>query len=229
MRARTLILLTLGLLALLAAPAAQAATPGEIALAKIYKSYFQGKGRIDPCQFSAQQLKLAQSAIPADVRQYASDFPGAIQAAIEARARGECSGGKAAAPVGPPAGAGSSSAASPSPTPSPPPAATAVPMKTVVPDPPGPASTGASPVSGRPDVALERASAARPAGTAPMPLLALGALALLFAFASLLLVTGRRRSWAQGSLAPLHHSWREAAWRMGGTWETFRDWVRVGR
>jgi hypothetical protein len=29
--------------------------------------------------------------------------------------------------------------------------------------------------------------------------------------------------------APMGQAWREAAWRAGGTWGNFTDWMRLGR
>src|SRR4051794_1575433 len=47
-------------------------------------------GKISPCKHSAADLQRARSDIPPDIEQYAPDFPEALDAAIEARARGEC-------------------------------------------------------------------------------------------------------------------------------------------
>jgi len=227
-RARLLIatLAAAALLGCTAVPVARAVTPGELAAFKIYKDYLKNGGKINPCDFSSEDLKLALNAIPPDVRQYASDLPGAIKAAIAARARGECANGATAAPVAP--AATSSPGGSSAPAPTPPPTPTEIPTKTVVPDPPAPATGGpATPASS--DSALERAASASPAGDAPAPLVMLGVLAAVFTLFALVLVAMRRLGWAEGRLAPVAHSWREAAWRFGGTWEDFRDWVRVGR
>lgn len=226
MRARRLIrtLAAVGLVGCATAPAAQAITPGQQAAFKIYKDYIKD-GKVNPCDFSSQELKLALSAIPPDVRQYAYDLPGAIKAAIEARARGECANGAAGTPVAP---AASSPGAAALPAPTPTPAPTEIPTKTVVPDPPAPAVGPATPPPSS-DLALERAATASPAGNAPVPLIVLGVLASLLALLALTLVAMRRLGWADGRLAPLAHSWREAWWRFGGTWEDFRDWLRVGR
>ncbi len=226
MRVRLLIrtLVVVALAAAFSAPAAQAATPGQKLAFQIYNDYLPD-GKIDPCKYTSEQLKLAQQAIPPDVRQYASDLPGAIQAAIEARARGECADGSAT-PVSP-ATAGT---ATPTATPTPKPTPTTVPTKTVVPDPPAPSgAAGLPPPTSASDVALERAATARPANGAPVPLILLGVVAGLFALTALALLVMKRLGLAEGRLAPVRHSWREASWRLGGTWEDFRDWLRVGR
>ncbi len=224
MRVRLLIR-TLVLIALAATSfptSAPAATPGQKLAFQIYNDYLPD-GKIDPCKYTAEQLKLAQQAIPPDVRQYASDLPGAIQAAIEARARGECADGSAA-PVAP------ATSGTPAPTVTPNPTPSAVPTKTVVPDPPAPAGgAGLPPPTSSSDAALERAAAARPANGAPVPLILLGVVAGLFALTALVLLVMKRLGLAEGRLAPVRHSWREASWRLGGTWEDFRDWLRVGR
>ena len=55
--------------------------------------------QIDPCKHTANELKLAQDNGPPDIEQYAADYPAAIAAAIDARARGECEPKEAAAPA----------------------------------------------------------------------------------------------------------------------------------
>src|SRR6188472_3986819 len=121
-----------GAIALLCAPVAQAQSEAEQRAAlEVFRDYAPD-GRIDPCRHSAQDLKRAQDNIPPDIEQYAADYPAAIAAAIDARARGECAPAKPAAPA----------AARPRPTATP--AATttaapsAAPAQTVVPDPPAP-------------------------------------------------------------------------------------------
>src|SRR3954469_10031065 len=47
-------------------------------------------GKIDACRHSASELQKARGDIPPDIEQYAPDFPDALDAAIEARARGAC-------------------------------------------------------------------------------------------------------------------------------------------
>src|SRR5437660_4976035 len=68
----------------LVASSAQAST-----FDNIFKD-FKADGKIDPCKYSASELAKAKKDVPPDIEQYAPDFPDALQAAIEARARGAC-------------------------------------------------------------------------------------------------------------------------------------------
>src|SRR5947209_13974870 len=77
----------------LVASSAQAST-----FDNIFKD-FKADGKIDPCRYSASDLAKAKKAVPPDIEQYAPDFPDALQAAIEARAKGACT--KKAAPAAP--------------------------------------------------------------------------------------------------------------------------------
>src|SRR3954468_21155107 len=76
---------------LVAVPSAQAA--GFDAIFKDFKA----DGQIDPCKYSAAELKKAKKDVPPDIEQYAPDFPDALRAAIEARAKNDCAKRKAAA------------------------------------------------------------------------------------------------------------------------------------
>src|SRR4051812_50059544 len=74
---------------------------------------FKADGQIDPCKYSAAELKKAKKDVPPDIEQYAPDFPDALRAAIEARAKGQCDKKPAAAaaattPAAPPAAGGAS-------------------------------------------------------------------------------------------------------------------------
>jgi hypothetical protein len=217
-----------GMLAALAAPPAHAQSEAvQRAALKIFQDYVVD-GRIDPCKHSSQELKLANDNIPPDIEQYAADYPAAIKAALEARARGECSGQKPAA-AAPPVPAATPPA---TPTAKPTPVPTAIPTKTVVPDPPEPEAAptaSATAVSATPDAALERVATATPANSAPAPVLLLGILAALLALTGLVLVVMRRYGVGEERLAGAAHAWREARWRAAGTWEDFRDWLRLGR
>jgi len=97
-----------------------------------------------------------------------------------------------------------------------PPAATPVPPggETLIPPtpPPAPAAVYSNPDDGVPASLLVLAGL--------VALLAL--LALLYAFVS-------RLGWADAQLAGPRRAWREAAFRAGGTWGDFADWIRVGR
>ena len=210
---------------LFAALAAPAAAQQSVAL-KVFQD-FAADGRIDPCKHTSAELRVVDQNIPPDIDQYAPDYRAAVKGALEARARGDCAGTKPAAAVPP------REPAAPVPTPQPAPAATAVPMKTVVPEPPAPvvapASVTAPAPSARADVALERVATLQPANEAPAPLVLLAILGLLLASSVLFLATMRRFGWEQGRLAPVSHAWREASWRTEGLWQDFRDWLKLGR
>jgi len=217
-----------GILVAAAAPAAHAQeSTAKDKLAYLVFADYAKDGTIDPCAFSTEQLKAALGAITPDIRQYASDFPGAIKAAIAARARGACGGGAGGSPEG---GAGTAipgggGAATQSPTAAATRVPADVPTRTVVPEPPGPAGDASQPTSA---VAVGGAAASLRNGP-PAPLIGLGVLAVLLAFTALLLFAMRRLGFGEGRLAPVYHSWREAGWRAGGVWADFRDWLRVGR
>ena len=59
-------------------------------------------------------------------------------------------------------------------------------------------------------------------------LIALGLLALTL-LAVLLALAARRFGWGGERVAGARHAWGEAAYRAGGTWGDFVDWVRLGR
>src|SRR3954464_12063857 len=62
---------------------------------------FKSDGEIDPCRYSASELAKAKKDVPPDIEQYAPDFPDALQAAIEARAKGACAKKASAAAAAP--------------------------------------------------------------------------------------------------------------------------------
>jgi cobalamin biosynthesis Mg chelatase CobN len=230
-RARLLLTRTLasaGLLAALSASAAHAQSQAaRLAGTEIFRDYV-GDGRIDPCDHSSQELQLARASIPPDVEQYAADYPAAIKTALEARARGDCSPGgePAAAPAVPAATAAPAATATPTAAAGAPTAAT--PAQSTLAEPPAPESAGSA-AGAAADVAVERVAAASPGGDAPAPVLLLGILAALLALTALLLAAMRRLGVGDERLAGAAHAWREARWRAGGTWEGFRDWLRLGR
>jgi hypothetical protein len=215
------------LLAVSATPAHAQSAAEQRAAILVFQDYAPD-GRIDPCKHSSQQLKLAQDNIPPDIEQYAADYPAAIAAAIDARARGECngSGGKppkaVAVPVVP--------TSTPTPSES---AAPGTPTKKVVNDPPQPERAGApataAATGASSDPALERVAAARAGNDAPAPVLLLGILAALLALTGALLFAMRRYGIGEERLAGPAHAIREARWRTSGVWQDFVDWVRLGR
>ncbi len=213
MRSRPLIralALAGALMAVVAAPA-----PAQTPAAENVLRDFVTDGRIDPCKHSSGTLRLVLRNIPPDIEQYAPDYPAAVQAALEARARGECERREnrpaAATPTPAP----------PAPTPAP---SAPAPTQTIVPEPPQPEPSPAGPAAT--DGALDRLATASAGNPVPTPVVLLGGLFALLSLAVLLLVGARRLGWEQG---PLAHSWREAGHRTSAWWEDFSDWLRVGR
>jgi len=235
----------LAVLALLGAAfplAAGAAVPANV---KRVIADYRNDGRIDPCKHSAKDLRDTLKAISADTEQYAPDFPAAVEAALEARARGACDkkaaggggggggDGAGSAPAAP--GAGGSAPPAPSPAPAPPPAAPS-PGGEVVAEPPAPPASGAGitqgappPQDNRPNVVLTRPASGAGAGDAPLPVVVLGALLAACLLAGLALLAMRRFGWGEERLAGTRHAWAEASFRTGGIWQDFTDWVRLGR
>src|SRR3954453_4107667 len=132
---RRLVVLTVVVLLGLCAPAAWAKGSFDSVFADYTKD-----GKIDPCKHSASDLQKARADIPPDIEQYAPDFPDALDAAIEARARGACAKKPkpaAAPPAAPPVTT----------TPAPPPRGGAAPGKPTPPPapaaPPAPQATAA--------------------------------------------------------------------------------------
>ena len=216
----------------LPAPALAAGpTPAEKAFYEVYKDYVPDSV-LKSCAYTTKELELALKLVGPDIIQYNTDFPRAIRTAIAARARGICEVPRAtpvptaaptvAAIVPPPVtpkGGGGPKA----------PQATAVPLRTVVPEPPAPVVAATSAQEPLPQVELDRAAAARPGNDAPVPLIGLGVLSALVLLGAALLSTLRRLGRPSGRLAAQHHAWREASWRVGGVWADFRDWFATGR
>ncbi|HWT26014.1 MAG TPA: hypothetical protein VN213_21080, partial [Solirubrobacteraceae bacterium] len=63
----------------------------------------------------------------------------------------------------------------------------------------------------------------------PPALIALAALLAVVALLVLLYVVVSRFGWAERRLARPRRAWREAAFRAGGAWGDFTDWLRLGR
>jgi hypothetical protein len=63
----------------------------------------------------------------------------------------------------------------------------------------------------------------------PVPLIVLAGLLGLVALTALLLLALNRSAWGERALAGPRRAWSEAAFRAGGTWGDFADWIRVGR
>lgn len=212
-------------------PAAAAGPTPEMKIAyEIFKDYGRDY-ELNPCDYTTKELELALELVGPDILQYNTDFPRAIRTAIASRARGACTVPTAtpvasaaptvaaAVPTLPPADRGGPLAPEP----------TAVPMRTVVPEPPAPVLAARAPQQPLAVVELDRAAAATPGNDAPVPLIGLGVLSALVLLGAALLSALRRLGRPAGVLASQHHAWREARWRAGGVWTDFRDWFETGR
>src|SRR3989442_6769882 len=91
----SLLLSALALATSLGAASLAHAASGNAFLVTFYD--YKADGVINGCAYTENQLKDAQKHVPPDIEQYAPDFPSALQAALEQRARG-C-GGQKVAPV----------------------------------------------------------------------------------------------------------------------------------
>ncbi len=220
------------LIVLLTAFAAAAAAPAALALSRAERisyrvsSDYTKDGEIDPCKYTTAELQTALKNVSPDLRQYASDYPEAIKAAIEQRASGACDEPAPSTGSVPPAATTAPSSLPPAfPTAAATPGATAT-----VAEPPAPDTARLpEPVADDSEALLQRAAAATPDNSAPAPLIGLGLLAVLLALTAALMLTLRRFGAGEGRLAPAYHSWREARWRAGGVWADFRDWLSLGR
>jgi hypothetical protein len=63
----------------------------------------------------------------------------------------------------------------------------------------------------------------------PVSILVLAGLLALLALLALAYAALRRLGWGDERLAGVRRAWHEAAFRAGGTWGDFADWMRVGR
>ena len=191
------------------APAAGAATGNAFLMT--FTDY-KADGVIIGCQYTEGQLKEAQRQVPPDIEQYAPDFPGALQAALEQRAKG-C-GKQQVVPVGPATA-----------TPIVPP--TQGPRAEVTKQPPAPPV----PDSVQDHVIPKVAVTARDEGasTAPAPILALAIIGGALGLAGLAWGIERWGAWEPAWLLSSRHVVGEAGFRVSSTWADFTDWVRLGR
>jgi hypothetical protein len=193
---------------------------------------FRKTGRIDPCKYTAKELRDAKSGIGSDADQYAPEYPDALDEAIAGS--GDCKSASTGAAATPSrsTSTGSSRPSTPS-TPAPTttssssatPAPTTTAVVTPVPTTPAPAAVAQPSAAATDGVIAARTEAPGdngPHGWAWAILVAaiLAASALGWALVN---ATGRVQ-W----LAPLGHSMGEAGWRIGLRWAEFRDWMRFG-
>jgi hypothetical protein len=211
-------LLCLLVVGLAGAPAANAAS----AFTEVLKDY-QSDGKIDPCAHSDTTLRDAANQVPANIEQYAPDFPSALGSAIDKRAQGACSkgGGTGGTSTTPPA-ATTPTTTTPTPGGAAPPATTAPPPTTA----PAVPAAPSGPAQVQQNQRSEPASS--DSGTSPWLYVAIaaGAAALLILAAFGLT---RFMGWDGPRLAGMRQAWGEAGFRAGGTWADFRDWARFGR
>jgi hypothetical protein len=192
-----------------AAPASAAS-----AFDTLYHAY-QNTGTIASCKYSVAELQSAENGVPPDLQQYAPDFAAALQAALQARARGVCGGAGNKATVAPP----SSGAATTPKGPAPPSAAG------VTPSPPPSTAAGPSPIV----TAAADAPSGGGSGTGRVALIVVAALMAALAAAAVwwtvAVLRGREPAWA-GSAG---HALGEVRLRAGGALREFADWIRLGR
>lgn len=210
----------LALLGVLAISVVLCAVALANAFSNVYDAY-RNSGRIDPCRFSEQVLRQARDQVPPDIMQYAPDFPAALDAALQARARGACGPKGTAAPAPAPAAAPPSAPSGPS---------AAVPVAHTAPAATAPTATPAPPaVAQSLAPALPVASRTRTGGGAPAAVIALALVAAILALASGIYGLARWRGWNPPWLQYLSHAFAEAGFHAEATWAEFTDWVRLGR
>jgi hypothetical protein len=66
-------------------------------------------------------------------------------------------------------------------------------------------------------------------GEPPWVVIVLGVVAGALLLAVVAWWLARRRGWTFEKGAPARHGFSEAGYRVGGLWEEFRDWLRIGR
>ena len=198
------------------------------AFSQTFSDYRQ-HGKVNPCQFSAHQLKQAKSQIPPDIEQYAPDFPAALDAALQARARGACgaASGSGSSSTGASSAAGGVAGAAGTSNGGPPPPSLGG-GSTSTSSAGGTPSPGSVP-SSPPDIRIRNAShATRGSSGIPVPLLVIAALAALLAIVALAWTLVRWQGWEPAWWPGFRHTLAEASWRTGNGWSEFSDWLRFG-
>ncbi len=235
----------LALLAVLPAAASAQLSKGAQRVLDDYRS----DAAIRPCDHTVKLYRRTLREITPDLEEQTPAFRPAVEAALRDRQKGTCDapgdsqqedesvGGSTTPPSTPPV-TPPTNEATPAPVPATPrpatplkpvnpapstpkgeatPAPTATPTATVAPAPP---VTSSAPVAAADPVLLDRPHEGTPVGLlVALAVLALGLLLVL------LLLAARRFDRLPGA----RHAWGEAAYRAGGTWGDFVDWVRFGR
>jgi hypothetical protein len=239
-------------LVLLAAPSAMAAGDLERDAQRVYDDY-RSDGRIEPCRHTVGVYRETLKQIDDALEEESPAFKPATEAALEAREHKSCNGedpasagsGSPGSTAGPGTSPGSAApevsagdgaiapadgAAPVAPTDQSAgdggatPAAPAEPSTGGAPAPVVPAAPAAPPVG-----SVEQVLVNRPYNGTPLGLLIAAALLVAALLAWLAALAARRFGWAEERLAGTRHAWAEAAFRAGGTWGDFLDWVRLGR
>lgn len=194
-------------------------------------SDFRKTGKIDPCKYTAKELRDAKEGVGSDADQYAPEYPEALDDAIAGS--GDCksasSGSSSSGSSGGTSSARSTPAApsTPAPTTTSTPAPATTTTAVVVPTPTTPAPAAVVQPSAAAKDGVITARAETPIDNGPegwtWAILVAAILAAAALGWALVNATGRIQ-W----LAPLGHSMGEAGWRIGLRWAEFRDWMRFG-
>jgi hypothetical protein len=240
-------------LVFLSVPVALAAGGLDRDAQRVYDDY-RSDGRIEPCRHTVEVYRGTLEQIGDAIDEDEPAFRPATEAALEAREHESCDGDKPASSGNSSSpGSGSTSPGGtaqsvpgsdlPAPAagdsapvaPTDPPAGEGGGSESAAPVPPGtggaPAPEGAAapvPVAAAPGT-TEQVLVNRPYEGTPLGLLIAAALLACALLAWLAAVAARRFGWGEERLAGTRHAWGEAAFRAGGTWSDFLDWVRVGR
>jgi hypothetical protein len=185
---------------------------------------YRAHGKVNPCKFSAHELKQAKKQVPPDIDQYAPDFPAALDAALQAQARGACGGGGSNGKGGTSnASSGVAGAAGTSGGASPPAAggsATSSPGST-----PAPHQGSSSPL----DVSVRNTSRlTHGSSDPPAPVIVIALIAAALVIPALVWSLVRWAGWQPGWVPGARHTLAEASWRTGNGWAEFADWMRFG-
>ncbi len=220
------------------------------AVQEIYEDY-RDDGVIEACDHSKRALKKTLDQLPDTADVETPDLRPALEAGIEQHEADDCDEAEPTPTATP------SPTAAPTSTPAPVPTSTPAPdtgddsIGSVTPLPPGggndpPGAEDVTPLNPEitpvpPATTPAPAAPAEPSGAPPEPvyaneddrlpaaLLVLAGLAALVALLAFAYAALSRLGWADARLAGVRRAWREATFRIGGTWGDFADWIRVGR
>jgi hypothetical protein len=225
---------------------------------RVYDDY-RDDGVIEACEHPKRALQRTLDGLEPEADVDTPDLRPALEAAIEQHDSGDCEAEEEATPTPTPestpaptftpaptvepapepappptsgGGGGGSGGGGGGIAPSPPPSAEDVTPVEPVPTPvppaatPAPAPVPAEPTGPPPEPAVVYTNSDDPL---PASLLVPAALLALLALGALAYAVLSRLGWADARLAGVRRAWREAAFRAGGTWGDFADWMRPGR